>query len=445
MELLQPVERVGDEEVADLPAAVVEDQRAPLGVLAAARILVLVERGAVEPAQREVVLREVRRHPVDDHADAGRVARVDQEAEVVGGAVARGGREVRADLVAPRPGERVLGQWHELDVGEAEPLHVVDQPGRDLAIGERPVPLLHHAGPGAEVDLVDRHRRAAQVQRGPGGHPVAVAPLVRRGRDPRGGAGRQLHGPREGIGLDAQLAVGTDDPELVERAGRDTGDEQLVDARAAEHPHREPAIVPAAEVADDADALRVGRPDRERHAVHPVELPRPRAERLPQPAMRALGDQVDVHIPERRQEPVGILLLPRAPAGKPEPKPVADRHRGARQQHAEHAGRAERLHGDLGAALDQALRPRGVGMQRAHHHALLDRMGAEDPVRIGVASRRELRELGRVHGDRRAGRRPRHRAPAPDGRSASPCTRPRIPSSGMSTQSGRLFSSYRSS
>ena len=81
--LAQPVQRVGDEEVAHLVAAVVEDQRAPVGVRAAARVGVLVERGAVEAGEREVVAREVRRHPVEDHAEPVLVQAVDERAEVV--------------------------------------------------------------------------------------------------------------------------------------------------------------------------------------------------------------------------------------------------------------------------------------------------------------------------------------------------------------------------
>ena len=48
--LAQPVEGARHEEVAHLVAAVVEDQRAPVGVRAAARVRVLVERRAVEAA-----------------------------------------------------------------------------------------------------------------------------------------------------------------------------------------------------------------------------------------------------------------------------------------------------------------------------------------------------------------------------------------------------------
>ena len=86
---LEPVQGVGDEEVAHLVAAVVEDERAPVGVLALTGVGVLVQGRAVEAGQRPVVAREVGGHPVDDHADAPLVQVVDEEPEVVGGAEAR--------------------------------------------------------------------------------------------------------------------------------------------------------------------------------------------------------------------------------------------------------------------------------------------------------------------------------------------------------------------
>ena len=84
VELLEPEERVREQEVAHLVAAEVEDERAPVGMRAAARVGVLVERRAVEARERPVVAREVRRHPVEDHADAVPVQPVDEAAEVVG-------------------------------------------------------------------------------------------------------------------------------------------------------------------------------------------------------------------------------------------------------------------------------------------------------------------------------------------------------------------------
>ena len=120
VELVDPVQGVGDEEVADLGAAVVEDERAPVGVLALAGVGVLVQRGAVEAGEGEVVLREVGRDPVEDDADAALVELVDEPAEAVGVAVAGRRREVARHLVAPRPAEGVLHHRQQLDVGEAE-------------------------------------------------------------------------------------------------------------------------------------------------------------------------------------------------------------------------------------------------------------------------------------------------------------------------------------
>ena len=136
VELLEPVEGVGDEEVAHLGPAVVEDVGAPLGVPAAARVGVLVERQAVEAGQRPLVGGEVPRHPVEQHADAGPVQLVDEVAEVVGPPPARARRVVAGDVVAPRRHVGVLHDGQELDVGEAEVAHVVDEVLGETAVAE---------------------------------------------------------------------------------------------------------------------------------------------------------------------------------------------------------------------------------------------------------------------------------------------------------------------
>ena len=125
-----------DQEVADLVAAVIENQRAPVGMLAAARIVVLVQRGAVEAAQAVAVAREVGGHPVDDHADAVLVAVIDEVHEILRRAVAAGGGVVADGLIAPTAGERMLADRQQLDVRVAHLLAVVDQLMGQLAIGQ---------------------------------------------------------------------------------------------------------------------------------------------------------------------------------------------------------------------------------------------------------------------------------------------------------------------
>ena len=109
VELLQPVVGAGQQEVLHLVAAVIENERAPVGVLAPARILVLIQGGAVKPGQGVGVSRKMRGHPIQDHPDAATVEVVDKKAEVIGAAETLGGSEITRGLVAPGVIERVLG------------------------------------------------------------------------------------------------------------------------------------------------------------------------------------------------------------------------------------------------------------------------------------------------------------------------------------------------
>src|SRR5205814_6065861 len=137
--------------------AEIEDERAPVGLHALARILVLVERRAVEARKPVRVGRKMAGHPVENHADAVTVAFVDEKPEVVWRAVPGGRREVAGHLVAPGSGERMLHHRHQLDVRESEFDDVTDQFHRELAPVERPVALLRLAPPRSWMDFVDGH------------------------------------------------------------------------------------------------------------------------------------------------------------------------------------------------------------------------------------------------------------------------------------------------
>ena len=77
--LVDPEKRVGDQEILHFVAPVVEDQRAPIGMRALARVGVLVEMRAVENCQAVRVAREMRGRPIENHAEAFLVAAVDED------------------------------------------------------------------------------------------------------------------------------------------------------------------------------------------------------------------------------------------------------------------------------------------------------------------------------------------------------------------------------
>ena len=161
--MAEPEKRARGEERAHFVAAVIEDRAVPVGVIALARIGMLVEVRAVETIQAVLVVRKMRRHPVENHADAVLVQHVDEVHEILRRAVTRRRREIAGRLVTPRAVERMLGDRHQLDVREAHALHVLDQRLRDAAIAEECV--VGAAPPRAEMQLVDRHGRSERVVR----------------------------------------------------------------------------------------------------------------------------------------------------------------------------------------------------------------------------------------------------------------------------------------
>src|SRR5205085_5462463 len=119
VKLLEPVERVCDEEIAHLVAAVVEDISAPIGMLAFVWIEMFVESRAIKAAESPGVLRKVRGNPVHDHADATAMKIVDQETQIVRLAVTSRRRVVRGDLISPRWSIWMLFERQKLDVCKA--------------------------------------------------------------------------------------------------------------------------------------------------------------------------------------------------------------------------------------------------------------------------------------------------------------------------------------
>src|SRR6185312_3675216 len=86
---LEPEQRVVDEKAGNLAAAEIVDGGVPVGMKAAARIVVLVKRGAVEPGQAVLVGREMRRHPIEDDSESCHMCAVDEAGELRGIAEAR--------------------------------------------------------------------------------------------------------------------------------------------------------------------------------------------------------------------------------------------------------------------------------------------------------------------------------------------------------------------
>ena len=277
MEEVGPEERVGDEEAPHLAAGVVELVGAPVGV-----DLVLVEHLAVERGKALGVGAEAAGDPVEDHADAGLVAGVDEVHELLGVAVAGSGGIVARGLIAPGAVKRVLVDGHDLQVRVAHLLGVLHELDGEVVVGVHDAALsgegIARAGigavgaglalrlvtvtaPAAQVHLEDVEGLLEHVALGAGLHVGAIRPLVAVDvKGARRGAGDLLGVEAVGVRLVELLTLGRLDQVLVEGALLDAGNEALPHVAGLGLDERIGRLVPAVEVADHVDALHVGRP-----------------------------------------------------------------------------------------------------------------------------------------------------------------------------------------
>src|SRR5262245_3767290 len=105
---VEPEERAVEQEVRDLAATIVEYERAPVGMLALARVGVLIEVRAVEVGKSVRITREVRWHPVENDPHAAPVEIVHEGHEIPRATEATRGREIADGLIAPRAVKRML-------------------------------------------------------------------------------------------------------------------------------------------------------------------------------------------------------------------------------------------------------------------------------------------------------------------------------------------------
>jgi len=158
------------------------------------------------------------------------------------------------------------------------------------------------------MDFIDGDGLAAGLDLGPMGAVRGVAPRMRKIRGgERGGFGPDFRMKGKGIALQRQQrTLGADDLEFVGAVAGDVGNENLPHPDILAMAHLVAAAVPIVEIAHHRNALGIGRPDREVHAIRALMGDAMRAHLVVKPDMRALRHQEIVDRPQHRTETVGI-------------------------------------------------------------------------------------------------------------------------------------------
>ena len=268
--LLQPVQCAGNEEALHLVAAKIEHHGAPLLVLAALGVGVLVAGLAVKIVQSELILGEVGGHPVHDDADACGVHLIHKGHKVLGGAVAAGGSKIAGDLIAPAAVKRIFHHRQQLYMGVAHILDVRDQLVRQLGVVVGLAALLHL--PAAGVHLVDIHRAVDHVCLFLRGLPCGVVPCKAGQIVDLAAVGRPGLGVEGvGIGLVDKVACTGGYAIFINIVFLHAGNEQFPHGIAIHLVHGMAAGLPAVEVAHNTDGYGVRCP----YAEHNAGLPDP--------------------------------------------------------------------------------------------------------------------------------------------------------------------------
>ena len=287
VEVLEPVQYVGDQEGADLATGKIELVRAPVGVN-----LVLKQHVAVKGGKAVGVGAKTAGHPVHDHANACLVACIDKVHELLRVAVARRGGKVAGRLVAPGAIEGMLHERHDLDMRVAHVAHVVHELHRQVVVGVELAALrgegIHGTGvvavlvglalrrvavalPRANMHLVDVKRLRHVVVAGAALEPRGVVPLIAiEGPQHAGGTRWALGLKGIRIGLVELLALVSLDEVFIELALLGTRNKAFPNSARMHGHQRVGFLIPVVKFANDMHALYIRRPNAKAPATRTV-------------------------------------------------------------------------------------------------------------------------------------------------------------------------------
>ena len=287
-------------------------------MLALSRVGILIGRGTIEIRQSLRILREVRRYPVEDHADTVLVKIIHHVHELLRGTMAARRCEIAGHLITPAGVQRMLCDAHQLDVGVAHIVTVLGELMCRLGIGIEAVFLLAVLlPPGAEMALINRHRLCEGRGLRARTHPALVAPAIPGEiRGLRCRTRTELCGKCIRICLIQDIATLCMNRELVDLTEAHALDESLVDTARLERKHVVRLHIPPVPVADDGNGLRMWCPDREVHALLPMQCRRVCTHLLINLIIAALAEEVTIELGDedrvqcfRRSARHGLLLL----------------------------------------------------------------------------------------------------------------------------------------
>ena len=158
-------------------------------------------------------------------------------------------------------------------MGKAHVFDVCDQFFGELFVSQ-PVIVFRIALPRTQMHFINADRRINGVGAGAEGR---FFHFVRQTAHDRCRGRAQFCTESIRVGFFAHIAVGIADFKFVEGVEFDCRNKDVPNAIVAVETHHMAAAVPVVELADNGNALRIGRPDGKAYALHAVQLGKMRA------------------------------------------------------------------------------------------------------------------------------------------------------------------------
>ena len=181
MVMLDPEQRISDQEVPHFRFSIVKDLRAPVRMLTLSRVRIFISRGSVKISESVGISREMSRYPVKDDTDLIAVQIIYHIRKVFRCSIPGRRCIVPGHLVSPGSVKRMLCHSHQLYMGIAHLFHIFDDRFRKLSVSIKalvfPARMSH---PGSKMHFVDRHRALFVVPGLSCLHPGVVGPFYMR-------------------------------------------------------------------------------------------------------------------------------------------------------------------------------------------------------------------------------------------------------------------------
>ncbi len=308
-ETVEPAKGAPDQKTPYLGPSVIENQGIPFGMPSQPGILMLEQTGAIEIRQSKFIGREMGRHPIQKNSDARILAGIDQDFEVLRGAIPVSWSVKSSDLIPPGGPVGILAGRQKFNMGKTQFLKVPGQASSQFQITEGPV-FTFVKFPRTQMHFVNGKGGFTGIARGErrkGASPILLCP---EGMNNGGITRRRLALEGKRIALFPQNAVGAQNPILVFLPDPGMGNEKLPASRGTEGPHRKRERIPRIEITGQVNAPRHWSPYDEGNAIDPVDGSWVRTKLEKGPALRSIVEPLELLVFDDGRKAVRILPFP---------------------------------------------------------------------------------------------------------------------------------------